>query len=89
MIEVNDMEKLDTGAATSRTGRELQEGRAEEEEEEEEEEDDDDDDDDEDEEEGDGDEEEEEEDEDEDEGEEEEGMPDDILATANGENRFA
>jgi len=87
MIEVNDMEKLDTGAATSKTGRELQEARAEEVEEEEDEDEEEDDDDDE--EGGDEDEEEEEEgEEDEDEGEEEEGMPDDILQTLNSENRF-
>ena len=91
MIEVNDMEKMDTGANASKTGRELQEARAEaammEEEEEDEEEEDDDD---EDEEEGEGDEEEgDEEDEDEDDGEEEEeGMPDDTMRMGVEENRM-
>jgi len=89
MIEMNDMEKIDTGAATSKTGRELQEARAAEaeEEDEEEEEEGDDDEDEEEEEEGEGDEEEDEEEE-EDEGAEETGVPDDIMRTINPENRF-
>jgi len=90
MVEVNDMEKMDTGANVTKTGRELQEARAEAAMEEEEEDEDEEDDDDEDEEEGEGDEEEEEDDdEDEDEGEEEEeGMPDDTMRLSHEENRF-
>lgn len=88
MIEVNDMEKMDTGANVTKSGRELQEARAEaalEEEEEDEEEEDDDDED----EEGEGEEEEDEEEEDdEDEEEEEEGMPDDTMKTTDEENRL-
>ena len=84
------MEKMDTGANVTKTGRELQEARAEAAMEEEEEDEDEEEDDDDDEEEGEGDEEEEEEDdEDEDEGdEEEEGMPDDTMRLAQQENRF-
>jgi len=92
MVEVNDMEKMDTGANVSKTGREMQEARAEAAMEEEEEDEEEEDDDDEDDEEGEGDEEEEDEEEDEDdegEGEEEEeGMPDDTMKMAREENRF-
>jgi len=92
MVEVNDMEKMDTGANVSKTGREMQEARAEAAMEEEEEDEEEEDDDDEDDEEGEGDEEEEDEEEDEDdegEGEEEEeGMPDDTMRMAREENRF-